>query len=418
MDVGESQVAQSRLTASPRLLLVGEAVTFAHVARICAIEDLLKTREFEVHCAYDSRFDKNLDAGRAHLPLRTKNTEAFVSAVNAYKFPYSESELRESVEEDLRLLDTVQPDLVIADFRITMAISGRLRQVPSVTLTNGYWLPECREPIVKPRLEAFEYLPQRLAPVIRSVAFRFAAQSFNRVARQFGCADLAGDLAQVYTQADHVLVVEPPGWLLLNKTESRITPIGPLRWESSQPLPVWWDDLDPERPLLYFNVGSSGSSSYFQKVREALKNERVSLVAAGLSSDFEVGASSSSSYGGEAKIYVERFLNSRAVLEHSQLFLSNGGSLSMVDALRSGVPVVGLTSNYDQVLNMTVASRRGVGQLFTESVTVDELRSAIQHWLKPNSNTLEELSQAQAMFHAPANSFALTSVICDLLRRR
>jgi len=67
---------------------------------------------------------------------------------------------------------------------------------------------------------------------------------------------------------------------------------------------------------------------------------------------------------------------------------------------------------------MTVASRRGVGQLFTESVTVDELRSAIQHWLKPNSNTRDQLSEAQVMFQAPANSFALTSVICDLLRRR
>ena len=51
------------------------------------------------------------------------------------------SSLDRYVEEDLRLIDSFRPDVVVGDFRVSLAISARKARIPYVNVTNAYWSP-------------------------------------------------------------------------------------------------------------------------------------------------------------------------------------------------------------------------------------------------------------------------------------
>jgi UDP:flavonoid glycosyltransferase YjiC (YdhE family) len=71
---------------------------------------------------------------------------------------------------------------------------------------------------------------------------------------------------------------------------------------------------------------------------------------------------------------------------HSVLVISNGGSLTTYQALANSVPVIGLCSNMDQLLNMNAIERLGSGiALRAARVTSNVLSEAVTEMLdKPS----------------------------------
>jgi len=52
---------------------------------------------------------------------------------------YSYSELERMVAEDVRLIETSKPDVILADYRRSLSISARMTQVPLIAITNASW---------------------------------------------------------------------------------------------------------------------------------------------------------------------------------------------------------------------------------------------------------------------------------------
>lgn len=396
-----------------RILLVAEAATFAHVARISKLKQALHT-EFETETAFDPRFDSLLtEDERHHRPLWTIPSSQFMATVNQSRFPYTEQDIATYVKHDLQLLTETQPTLVIGDFRISLALSCSMAKVPYLNLVNGYWSESCREPAIPPHIGLFKILPKPLSSAVfalgKSVAFRLAARPFNRVANSLGLTQLSGDLSQVYTQGDVTLLAEPDGWLDLFPSE-KVAPIGPVSWAPDLPLPDWWNTIDRGRPLIYVSLGSSGDQSQIGKVLEALCDMDVQVVVA--------GKMVPSNPMGRARVFSGGFINSQLALEHAHLFVSNGGSLSLADALRSGCPVVGIASNYDQVLSMAVAERHGVGEIHFDDVSVARLKASFARWLDRSSTQEAALAKAKAMFSRDLDRQRLSQVIHSTLSAR
>ena len=48
--------------------------------------------------------------------------------------------------------------------------------------------------------------------------------------------------------------------------------IGPILWEPDVQTPNWLEELDSERPTLYFTMGSTGNPSFFEQAIEIFGN--------------------------------------------------------------------------------------------------------------------------------------------------
>lgn len=97
-----------------RILFVAEAVTLAHVVRPFALAQSLDPSRYEVHFACDPRYNQLLGPlPFRHHAIHTIPSERFFGNLTQGRF-YAMRTLRKYVEADLRVLDEIAPDLVVA----------------------------------------------------------------------------------------------------------------------------------------------------------------------------------------------------------------------------------------------------------------------------------------------------------------
>lgn len=144
--------------------------------------------------------------------------------------------------------------------------------------------------------------------------------------------------------------------------------LGPILWSPDVATPPWWDDLDPGRPVVYVNLGSSGPAGLLPSVLDGLADLPVTVIAATLGRPLPRPA--------PANARTADYLPGEAATARSRLVVCNGGSPTTHQALAGGVPVLGIASNMDQHLNMASIQGRGAGEILrSDSVSPGAVRA-------------------------------------------
>src|SRR3982750_389239 len=105
----------------PVVLLIAEAVTLAHFARIATLAKALDASSYEVVVASDPRFsDLEGPLGIRFHPIRSIPSRQFERALARGKALYDAETLTAYVEEDLALIREVKPSLIVGDFRLSL----------------------------------------------------------------------------------------------------------------------------------------------------------------------------------------------------------------------------------------------------------------------------------------------------------
>lgn len=358
-----------------KILFVAEAVTLAHVARPLALAQGLDPRRHEVHFACASGYEFCFaDTSLRHWPLHSISSSQFLHALAHGKPVYEETTLAHYVADDLQLLDSLRPDLVVGDFRLSLSVSARLAQVPYAALVNAYWSPHVHQRYRVPALPMTRFLPLPLANLlflmIRPLAFASHARPLNRVRRTFGLPALPPDLRRVYTDADQTLYPDIPELFPAHGLPEHHHYIGPLLWSPPLPPPPWWDELPPGKPIVYVTLGSSGQGRLLPKVLKALAPLDATVLAA------TAGNVSLDWVPPNAR--VAPFLPGEAAARRAALVICNGGSPTSQQALAAGVPVLGIAGNLDQFLNMQAIVAAGAGALLrADRLAEPPLRQAV-----------------------------------------
>jgi UDP:flavonoid glycosyltransferase YjiC (YdhE family) len=177
----------------------------------------------------------------------------------------------------------------------------------------------------------------------------------NRVRRAYGLPGLGWDLRRVYCDGDLTLYADIPELIPIYGAPMTHRHIGPVLWSPPVELPAWWDEVIGGEPPIYVSLGSSGPAQLLPMVIEALAPLDRPLVVA------------TAGRGGELcqrpKLWVTDFLPGEAITAKACAVVCNGGSPTTQQALVHGVPVVGIASNLDQLLNMDYVERFGAGTL-------------------------------------------------------
>ncbi len=342
----------------PIILLVAEAVTLAHFARIATLAKALDPSAYEVVVASDPRYaGLEKPFGGAFHPIRSIPSAEFAQSLAQGRPLYSVETLTQYVEDDLALLDSVKPDLVVGDFRLSLAVSAPLRRIPYAAVVNAYWSPYAATAYPVPDLPMTRILgvrlAQRLFDTVRPIAFALHARPLNRVRCRYGLPALGHDLRTAYTWGDYTLYADIPEVVPTHELPTHHSYLGPALWSTKTPLPEWWSSLPEDRPVVFLTLGSSGQTDLLPMALATLSQLPVTVIAA--------TAGKIALADTPANAYITDYLPMDIATRRSQLVISNGGSLTTYQALASGVPVIGLCSNMDQLLNMNAVERLGAG---------------------------------------------------------
>lgn len=342
----------------PKILFMAEATTLAHVARMSVLCSALSER-FDTYMAVDPRFN-------GLFPERDPQKRLLLSSIPGQQFVdnlakgrplYTLKELKQYVEDDLQVLDQVRPDAVVGDFRLSLSVSARLRQIPYFSVSNIYWAPGVvsEHPIPAHPMVSMMGLvvAQKVFNVVRPFAFAYHTLPMNRLRRYYGLPALGANLNRVYTDSDRLLFADSPQLFPDASLTDDQAFIGPILWSPDHQLPEWWDALDKQMPCVYVTMGSSGDGSVLTRVIGQLKGLPVQLLVA------TAGRYAPVHRG--ANIHYADYLPGRLAVERSSAVICNGGSLTTYECMKAGVPVVGIASNLDQHLNMQAVDRLGAG---------------------------------------------------------
>jgi len=343
------------------VLFVSEAVTLAHVARPLVLAQALDPASFELHfaCADHSR---SWLAGAEHIrhwSLKSLSPERFMAALAAGRPIYDQNTLERYVEEDLGLLRKLRPDLVVGDFRLSLAVSAPLAGIPYINLTSAHWSPYAtigRYPFPEHPLGKVVgiALAEKLFRVARPAVFRLHAMPLNRVRRQHGLSPFA-DLRHAYTWGDYTFYADVPELVPTVGLPANHRYLGPILWSPMVPLPRWWESMPTDRPLVYVTLGSSGQVSVLPALIAALAKLPICAMIA------TAGRVSAASL--PPNVFAADYLPGIAAAGRSSVVVCNGGSATVYQALSQGTPVLGIVSNMDQHLTMAAAAKAQAGIL-------------------------------------------------------
>lgn len=368
-----------------RILLVAEAVTLAHYARCTRLAEALQPHGHDVVLASDPRYLQLTPEPRPFRfhPIRSIPSAQFAQALAKGRAVYDAATLTDYAKEDIALLRDVRPDLVIGDFRLSLAVAAPLVGVPYAGVINAYWSPYARIRYPVPDLPFVRLLGvgagQRLFDIARPLAFALHAMPLNRVRRRFGLAPLPRDLRHCYSWADQVLYPDIPNAIEMAGLPANHQFIGPLLWSARTPLPDWWDALPSHRPVVYVSLGSSGDAKLLPTVLQALGRLPVTVIV--------TTAGSASVANPPPNAYLADFLPGDLATKRASLMVCNGGNLTAYQAMACAVPVIGIPSNMDQLLNMQMVERLNAGKMLRASeLTADRLEDMARSLLAPSSS--------------------------------
>ena len=339
-----------------RILVFAEGATLAHVARPLVLTQGLSEQGFDVCFARPPAFAwLTADRGLREFDLDCQSAEVFAHRLERGSPLYDLETLSRYVAADLALIQDTDPDVVVGDFRLSLAVSARVAKVPYAAICDAYWSPEAPLKPIVPVMPLTRFLPisaaQALFSAVTPFAFRYHARPMEALRRRYGLPTQGHDLRQAYTDADLRLFANPPVLFPEVQAHRGARFLGPVAWSPAIAAPT---ELAEDAELIYVTMGSSGNTAVLGAVFDALGQVGHPAVVASAGRAIPPTPRS-------AQIRVFDFLPGQEVAARSRLVICNGGSPTTNQALLAGVPILGIPTNMDQFLNMRAIEERGCG---------------------------------------------------------
>jgi UDP:flavonoid glycosyltransferase YjiC (YdhE family) len=342
------------MTNGKKILFAPASNILFHVGRCLGLSKELSRRGHESIFVGTPRYlqDPAITNGNAYEfhELPDFEAEPAMEILRSLRQRPSERFLRDMVEPELRLLERLQPDLIIADFRLTMYLSARVLKIPIVSLLLAVWMqPYMAAPprMIRtyPQLRWLSRLLGQagiglLTPAVLRLIVRYKTVPFARAARRLGLtpAKFLWDLLI----GDFNLLLDTDAWSPTKPLPPHFCRVGPILWEPDLPLPTWIDKLDRGRPVIYINLGSTAHRDLFARLFADFAGTPYQVIMATGGQidpkDFQI----------PDNCYVERLLPVGKIMQYSDLVIYHGGAGTAYQIMRAGLPSIVIATHLDQ----------------------------------------------------------------------
>ncbi|MFO8008144.1 MAG: glycosyltransferase [Candidatus Brocadiia bacterium] len=346
-------------TRKTTVLFAPEGTVLAHVGRVLAVAQAMPSEEVEMLFAGSGCHSRWMEdyAGEV-LPLYTRPREQLMERLLSGGSAFDYEQVRRYVEDEIRLLREVQPDVVVGDFRPTLGISARYVGIKHVCLVNAVWSPYCAVELAPPD----SWLPTRLfgkklisalRPLVEKAVFAHYARPFNRVLRRYGLPE-AGEVRDCMCSGDLNLLTDLPEFCPTTELPPDHRYAGPISWEPDVPEPDWLDQIPADRPTVYLTMGSTGAAGRMEAISERLLRAGYRVICTSAADRRDL-------WPDEPAFHAVRYAPGSALCRRADVVVCHGGNGTIYQALAQGTPVVGVPQFHDQEFNMQRVEELGVG---------------------------------------------------------
>lgn len=330
------------------------------------------------------------------ISLPAQPSEVFLDALEHEKPLYSAETLAAYVEQDRKLINSVKPDLIVGDFRLSLSVSARLEHVPYAAISNFHWSPYSLQPLPhtfdKLASMAGTSFTQSLFNLVFPIGSYIHSRPMNLTRRRYGLQGSDFNLQQCYTDADYVLYEDIPGWFPSKPIPAAHQFLGPIVFTPPARYPDWWETWPENKPVIYVTLGSSGDMRILDALIPALGTLNASVLFA------TAGRAEKRKY--PKNFYTSDFLPGLDCAKRSDLVIANGGSGTTKQALLAGKPVLSLVTNMDQELVATPIGKRGAGICLKRAfITKESVGGAIEKIIQ-NKNFRTQAEKISQEFQA------------------
>jgi UDP:flavonoid glycosyltransferase YjiC (YdhE family) len=211
----------------------------------------------------------------------------------------------------------------------------------------------------------------------------------ERLRAKSGLASLGYDLRRCYTDADLRLFANFPALFPEARPHAGADFIGPIAWSPDANGNI--DFLSGDQPLVYITMGSSGDLRILGQIIPIVEGLGSRIVVTTAGRPLQIKPQNPNT-----KIF--DFLPGAAVCQQASLVVCNGGSPTTNQALRCGVPVLGIAHNMDQFLNMRTIENYGAGLLVrSDHTNTSSLRKTVQTLMTSPQFTERARALAQSL---------------------
>ena len=352
----------------------GAGPTLAHVASCIAVGDELRARGHEVTVAACGDHTGLVEAsGLSLVPVTLSDWRRI--AGNVGRMYSSVEELVTHAHDDGALIDRLQPDAIVIDYRASALLAAAVRDVPAVSIMHFLRVSKFR------RMPIAQRLRENRQPV------RFVAAARRSLARDVdGARKLTAEFAEARARdwGSPPPVRRADATLVACTTTPLLDPtvglpdhwryVGPITWSAPAP------DAEPiergSRPLVYVTQGSTGSPNVLRRTVAELARDPVDVIVTTgpLIDPRELEALA-------PNVRAAEFLPGRACLEAADVAVVHGGHLTTSQAHAAGTPVIVLPHVYDQWAWSERVVRFGTGVVLERPLLPGAIRRAVRRIL-------------------------------------
>jgi UDP:flavonoid glycosyltransferase YjiC (YdhE family) len=344
------------------------------------------------------------EAGFAVHPVYTEDREVtlrLARRAGLVDLGWWRSVADKSVESDMAAIRQLAPDVVVGDMRLSLSTSAEALGVPCVGLTNAAWTSRFAEPIHVPEGHLSERLlghtaAEALFPHLKKLIVWYWARGFDPVRKRLGLAPLRS-LYQLI-EGDITLLADLPEYFpIVESAPASYRYVGPIMFRAALPRPIWLPKLDRRRPTLYFTMGSTGDTHFFNEAVRVFGGTKyqVLITTAGLPVE---------QLRRHDNVFIEELADGDLLMKVSDVAITHGGNGTIYQALAQGVPVLGIPTLFDQELNLQRVEALGAGlRLARRDYNAERLRQSIERMIGEPSFGLaaRRLGQRLAQYDAP-----------------
>lgn len=284
---------------------------------------------------------------------------------------YAPALIHHFIDQEMKLIDEVKPDLIVTNNRPTMKITTQLTGLPMVTIVipaltryynHHYFIPENH---FLNTLYPFGDVNKVTPTWFRRAAFLLTMKQwaipFNKVLRSLKLPTIQ-DFLSVY-EGDVTLINQtkglmpfrelPPNWYFLEQTMRSTHGI-------SHP---WLSELVQLKKtgckIIYVSMGSSSLKSYplvIQAIaRLVVKNPGYALVSSFVGMENKIGS--------QDRIFLEPFIHAPEIMPLADVIVTHGGVNTLSECMMQGIPVVGVPEQGEQLWNLKYAEHLGLARV-------------------------------------------------------
>lgn len=327
----------------------------AHVVRLLEIAKELKKRRYKIIFAGAGHYLHLIKKeGFDVLSLLEANHQNLMSAIRKNKIKFiGFEELENLVKADISLYRKINPNLVLSDGRISALLSTRIYGVLHGAIVNASSTEYRSVPylpllpfLTKTDLKKVWQTLQMFNVKLECKVFNLLMRNYTKLSKKYRL-NKPVKTSEFLTGSDFTLFPDLPEYFPTYNLPQNFYYIGPITWKSNLTAPSWFTTLRDDKSVIYITMGSTTQRDIYKLIHQLFKNLNYQVV---ITTGEQLKDKKMFLIPG--KIFIEDYVNGDLIMKKSKVVICHGGNGTIYQAIKNGVPIIGIPTHHDQSYNM------------------------------------------------------------------